>query len=96
MGLGPRVARVHVGSGRPTISTGHGPATVWTGIGPSRSKRRAQHRPIRTYQSTAQKVDPASRLQALAALETSLVSAHQHDFATAEPGVAPPPESVRA
>jgi flagellar hook assembly protein FlgD len=94
MGLGPRVARVHVGSGRPTISTGYGPATVWTGIGPSRSRRRAEHRPIRNYQSTAQNADPASRIQALAALEASLVSAHQHDFATAEPGVAPPPEAV--
>jgi flagellar hook assembly protein FlgD len=94
MGLGPRVARVHVGSGRPTISTGYGPATAWTGIGPSGSKRSAHHRPIRNYQSTAQNTHPASRIQALASLEASLVSAHQHDFAIAEPGVAPPPEPV--
>jgi flagellar hook assembly protein FlgD len=94
MGLGPRVARIHVGSGRPTISTGHGSATVWTGIGPSRSPRRGERRPIQSYESAARNADPASRVQALAALESSLVSAHQHDFAKAEPGVASPPEPV--
>jgi hypothetical protein len=38
VGIGPRFARVHVGSGRPGISTGAGPVTLY------RSTRRRKRR----------------------------------------------------
>lgn len=40
LGVGPRAARLHFGSGRPTISSGYGPLTVWTGVGGRRRRRR--------------------------------------------------------
>lgn len=43
VGLGPRAARVHSGSGRPGVSTGVGPVTVWHTLGSS--TRRRSHRP---------------------------------------------------
>lgn len=39
-GIGPRAARMHVGAGRPTVSTGWGPFTIWEPIGRKRSARR--------------------------------------------------------
>lgn len=32
-GIGPRAARVHVGGGRPSVSTGAGPFTYWHTVG---------------------------------------------------------------
>jgi hypothetical protein len=97
MGVGPRIGRVHVGSGRPGISSGLGPATVWTGVGPAkRRSTRGRGTPrsqtsIRAYQAAARRADRLDEVRALMALELSLTAVHRHEFAPAEPAKAPPP-----
>jgi flagellar hook assembly protein FlgD len=97
MGLGPRAARIHVGSGRPTISTGAGPATVWTGVGPKRRATSGGGRAKgsgRGAQAAAGRAEVAERARQLAVLEAALVAAHQTAFPGTERAVAEPPAPV--
>jgi hypothetical protein len=45
VGIGPRIARVHVGAGRPGISSGVGPVSVYKGTGGRRRSRPPVRRP---------------------------------------------------
>ena len=97
MGLGPRAARIHVGSGRPTISTrcraGHGvdgrraetPSYEWTWASEGFGS---------WAQPAAGWAEVAEQARQLAVLEAALVSAHQTAFAGAERAVAEPPTPV--
>jgi hypothetical protein len=41
--VGPRIARVHVGTGRPGISTGIGPFTAYKSVGGKKRKRASKY-----------------------------------------------------
>lgn len=95
MGVGPRIARAHVGSGRPGVSSGVGPATVWTGVGSKRRQSRRSGAPrsqqsIRAYQAAARRAEQLDEVRALVVLEQSLTAVHRHEFPPSEPPKAPP------
>lgn len=96
--LGPRAARVHVGSGRTGFSTGVGPVSYYTSGGSGR------RRPSRTGTGTAaanrqlavaaranEKLDQARALTD--ALE-AILNVHRTEFPPAEPPVAPAPPAI--
>ena len=97
MGLGPRAARIHVGSGRPTISTrcraGHGVDRLRAET-PSYEWRWASEGFGSWAQPAAGWAEVAEQARQLAVLEAALVSAHQTAFAGAERAVAEPPTPV--
>lgn len=86
VGLGPRAARLHVGAGRPSISTGYGPFTYWTPLSGG-GRRRAS---MSSYAAS----ERAEQAAEMAELEHRLTSFHLHPFGTARAPVAPPPEPV--
>lgn len=92
--LGPRVARVHLGNGRPGISTGVGPVGYYASLGSSRSptagggSARRQVAAAARQQALADKAAEAERLrQAFAAISTL----HREEFPAARRATAPPP-----
>jgi hypothetical protein len=93
-GIGPRSARVHVGSGRPSISTGAGPSTVWQPIG---GGRRTSSRPRSSLAAVDQQGRAATRAEQIAEvqqLEHDLVTLHEEEFTAAARPVVPPPPPV--
>jgi hypothetical protein len=92
-GIGPRAARIHVGSGRPGVSTGAGPLTLFTGIGGT--QRRSPS--ISSYERQVRAAERQQQLDAVAALDRSLLQlcqAHLEDFEPAEHPKATDPEPV--
>ncbi len=98
-GIGPRVARVHVGTGRTGFSSGLGPFSVYGSVGGKR-RHRSSGRPsgaalerqaaaARRAQAEADKVREAHRL---AAIFQEITSLHRHDFLPVERPIAPMPE----
>lgn len=93
--LGPRVARLHLGSGRPAVSTGTGPVGYYTSIGGSRDRTssgggsaRQQVAAATRQRVLADKTAEAERLrQAFAAI----AALHREEFPAARRLVAPPP-----
>lgn len=101
MGIGPRAARVHVGSGRPTVSTGAGPVTLWTGAGgrkrrPSRGRRNTgtSRASVAAYERQARQAQRIEEIAKLAALESAVVSVHREAFPEADRGEVDPPLPV--
>ena len=96
-GIGPRAARIHVGSGRTGVSTGVGPLTMWAPLGGS-SGRRAGHTSLASYE---RQVRAAERQQAqeekrreiaeLGRLIESMRSVHREEFGSAVRPVVPSP-----
>src|SRR4051812_27341024 len=103
MGIGPRIARVHVGAGRTGFSTGAGPFTYYTSAGGRRrghsgSRARgsstgaaaAARRQIAAAQQAArQQAVEQAHAQVLAA-ERRLVTLHLVEF----PHTVPPPNDA--
>lgn len=101
-GIGPRVARVHVGSGRTGSSSGVGPVSFYTAAGHKRrrSQSRSGKRPpsaaalqrqaaaARRAQAEAEKVHEARQL---AAIFNEILQLHRQEFAPVERPIAPPP-----
>src|SRR4051812_30643141 len=91
-GLGPRAARVHVGSGRPAVSTGVGPFTAWSAVGGgSRPRQRAPS--MAAYERQVRATERQEELEHWAELNRQLIalgSAHLDHFPPAEPRLAPP------
>ena len=102
-GIGPRVARVHVGTGRTGLSSGLGPFSVYGAVGGERRRKsggRSSGRPsgavlerqaaaARRAQAEAGK---ASEAQRLAGIFQEIISLHRHDFPPVEQPVAPMPD----
>jgi hypothetical protein len=97
-GIGPRIARVHVGTGRTGFSSGLGPFSVYGAVGgkgrkssgrPSAAALQRQAAAARRAQAEA---DKAREAQRLAAVFQEIISLHQHDFPPVERPVAPVPE----
>ena len=94
-GIGPRIARVHVGAGRTGFSSGLGPFSVYGSVGGKRRRSsggRSSGRPsvaalqrqaaaARRAQAEADKAREARRL---AAVFQEIISLHRHDFPPAE------------
>lgn len=101
-GIGPRVARVHVGTGRPGFSSGLGPFSVYTSVGgkkrrstqssgkrpPSQAALQRQAAAARRAQAEEDKVREARRL---AEVFTDILNLHRHEFSPVERPVAPMP-----
>lgn len=91
--IGPRAARLHVGSGRPGVSTGFGPVGFYTSLGGGR--RTSGHAPTAAGRSVAAaaKAEAAQELaQALQAIE----NLHRAEFTVSEKPVAPEASSPDA
>jgi hypothetical protein len=106
-GIGPRIARVHVGTGRAGISSGLGPFSVYGAVGGKRrgsshssSGGRSSGRPsaaaLQRQAAAARRAqaeaDKAGEAQRLAAIFQEIISLHRHDFPPVERPVAPVPE----
>jgi hypothetical protein len=92
-GIGPRAARIHVGGGRPGVSTGAGPLTLF---GPVRGTQRRSPS-VSSYERQVRAAERQQQLEAVAAVDQALVHlcrAHLEDFPEAEHPAAPAPESV--
>jgi len=101
-GIGPRVARVHVGTGRTGFSSGVGPLSVYTSVGgkkrrPARStgKRPPSQATLQRQAAAARKAqaeaDKAREGRRLAEIFTEILNLHRHEFAPVERPVAPMP-----
>jgi len=102
-GVGPRIARVHVGTGRTGFSSGLGPFSVYGAVGgkgrrassrssggrPSTAALERQAAAARRAQAEA---DKAREAQRLAAVFEEIISLHRHDFPPVQRPVAPMPE----
>jgi hypothetical protein len=90
--LGPRAARIHVGSGRTAVSTGAGPVTFYSSLGGGR--RRAGHETRRASpgasQRAAAQAAKAQEAQRLADALHDLLNLHRVEFPPASPPLAPP------
>lgn len=104
-GIGPRIARVHVGTGRTGFSSGLGPLSVYSSVGGNRRRRsshssRSSGRPsaaaLQRQAAAARRAqaeaDKAREAQRLAAIFQEIITLHRHDFPPVERPVAPMPE----
>jgi hypothetical protein len=101
-GIGPRVARVHVGTGRTGFSTGVGPVSFYTAAGhkrrrpqsgtgkrpPSAAALQRQAAAARRAQAEAEKAREARHL---AVIFNEILQLHRQEFAPVERPIAPPP-----
>ncbi len=88
--VGPRSARLHVGAGRTTVSSGLGPMTVWTPLA-GRTRPTAARRPtVAQQQAQARAADRARQVQAVRRVEDALTGLHRQAFAAAGRPVLPP------
>lgn len=95
-GIGPRVARVHVGSGRTGFSTGVGPLTYYTSGG---SRRRGGRRApsLAAYERQVRAAERQTELEHWLALNKQMLAlafVHKDEFAPATAPIAPPAEPV--
>src|ERR1035441_10180554 len=102
-GIGPRIARVHAGTGRTGFSSGLGPFSVYGAVGGKRRRKsggRSSGRPsgaaLERQAAAARRAqagaDKAREAQRLAAIFQEIISLHQRDFPPVERPVAPMPE----
>jgi hypothetical protein len=91
-GIGPRVARVHVGSGRPGVSTGFGPAGIYAPLSGRRrptKRRTASRTPTRTSVAAQQrqlaKAQKAQDARAILQVFVDLAALHRATFPSAKP-----------
>ena len=100
-GVGPRVARVHVGSGRPGISTGIGPAGIYaplTGRRRPTKRRTPPRRPTKTSAAAQQRqlirAQKAQDAKAVLQVFVDLAALHRATFPPATPSEPPPVQTV--
>ena len=101
-GVGPRAARVHVGTRGVGVSSGVGPFSTYShlsggsgraarsrprSVGPTKAAIAAAERDVRT-------AERETDIERVAALERQLVSVHAESFPAAERTVLPPPDPV--
>jgi hypothetical protein len=97
--VGPRAARLHVGSGRTGFSTGAGPVGFYTSVGGSRRNSRgggtsahaAYQRQLAAQQRHATQQEKAQRAQELLAPFQRILVMHQAQFPPAERPIAEEP-----
>lgn len=104
VGIGPRIARVHVGTGRPGVSSGIGPFSVYKSVGgrrraqtsrsgvkrpPSQAALQRQAAAARHAQAEADKAREAHRL---AAIFQEILNLPRHEFPPVQRPIAPLPQ----
>src|SRR5215212_535473 len=94
VGLGPRAARLNVGTHGVGVSSGVGPFWASTGVGPSRSGGGSVQRSLRAYERELKKAQREEEIAAVAEKERQLLSVHLEEFPPAQPRRAPEPELV--
>ncbi len=106
-GIGPRIARAHVGTGRTGFSSGLGPFSVYGAVG-GKGRRKSSHtsggrgsgrpsvaaleRQAAAARRAQAEADKAREAQRLAAIFQEIISLHRHDFPPVERPVAPMPQ----
>lgn len=94
--VGPRAARVHVGGGRTSVSSGLGPVSLYHTVG--RGKGRQSSGPTRTSIAAHERqLRQAERLHQAAELAEAfqaIMNVHRGEFPDVTPPVAPPPPAV--
>jgi len=106
-GIGPRIARVHVGTGRTGFSSGLGPFSVYCAVG-GKGRRKSSHtsggrgsarpsgaaleRQAAATRRAQAEADKAREAQRLAAIFQEIISLHRHDFPPVERLAAPMPQ----
>lgn len=90
-GIGPRAARLHVGSGGIGASTGIGPFTAYTGAGRRRRHSSSLASSLKAYERELQRAQREQEIAEAAKKERQLVSVHLEEFPMAQPQQAPPP-----
>jgi hypothetical protein len=102
-GVGPRAARVHVGTRGVGVSTGAGPFSAYSHLGGGRSSAGGPRRSsyggptkasIAAREREAKAAAREADIERVAALEKALVSVHGARFPEAERAVLPPVEEV--
>jgi hypothetical protein len=102
-GVGPRAARVHVGTRGVGVSSGVGPVSGYTHLGggarrASGGGRRASYGPtkasIAAHERELRAAQREADIEKVAALEASLVNVHQQSFPKAQRIELPSPEEV--
>ena len=103
-GVGPRAARVHVGSGGVGVSSGVGPFSAYSHLGggkrssaggaAARSYRGPTKASIAAYERELRTAEREADIEKVAAAEKALVSVHGQTFPTAKRIELPPPEEV--
>jgi hypothetical protein len=105
-GIGPRAARVHVGTRGVGVSSGVGPLSTYSGLGggaggrgSSRGARRASYggatkASIAAREREAKAAAREADIDNVAALEKALISVHDALFPEATPVTLPPPDEV--
>jgi hypothetical protein len=102
-GVGPRIARVHVGTGRTGFSSGLGPVSVYGTVGGKRRRKstgRSAGRPsgaaLERQAAAARRAqaeaDKATEAQRLAGIFQEIISLHRHNFPPVERPAAPMPD----
>jgi hypothetical protein len=95
-GLGPRAARIHVGSGRTGFSTGAGPVTLYTSAG-ARRRGGARAPSMAAYQREVRAAERQAELEHWLALNQQMLSlafVHEERFPVATAPIAPDPETI--
>jgi hypothetical protein len=99
-GIGPRAARIHVGSGRTSLSTGAGPLTLY-GIGAGGRRRAPSRRTTGHSRTSLAAIERQARAQTqtaevahITAIERHVQSLHCEEFPRAAAPVIPPPPPV--
>jgi hypothetical protein len=101
-GVGPRAARVHVGSRGVAVSSGVGPFSTYSHLGGGRSsattKRSSYGGPTKASIAAREREAKAAAREAdigrIAALERALVNVHSANFPEAQRTILPPVEEV--
>jgi len=78
--IGPRAARIHVGSGRTGISTGVGPFGAYTSLGGSRSRSSSSGRSSAYATPSPAAIQKAQEAAELAAIIEQILSVHHEEF----------------
>lgn len=102
-GLGPRAARVHVGTRGVGVSSGVGPFSTYshlggggrtTGAGSRSTYRGPTKASVVAYERELRAAERQADIERLAAMEKKLVSVHTQIFPKAERAQLPPPDDV--
>jgi hypothetical protein len=102
-GVGPRAARVHVGTRVVGVSSGVGPVSAYTHLGGGTRRSQGARRTsyggptkasIAAREREAKEAAKDADIERVAALERALVSVHKEAFPPAARVVLPPPEEV--
>jgi hypothetical protein len=94
VGLGPRAARLNVGSGGLGVSSGIGPFYASTGLGRRRSRTSSAQRSLSAFQRALHQAQRAHEIAEIAKEEQQLVSVHLEEFTPSHPPQASSVEAV--